>query len=374
MTRLLNPLPLLNDIFLRALRSQPTAYTPIWIMRQAGRYLPEYRALRAKAGSFLGLMKNPDAATQVTLQPIERFPLDAAILFSDILTVGDAMGLGLSFAEGEGPRFETPVRDEAQVKALAVPDIEAKLPYVMTTIKQIRRELTTADGHQKLPLIGFAGSPWTLACYMVEGGKSADFRTIKSMLYKRPDLLHHILDINARALCDYLDAQIAAGVNAVMIFDTWGGVLSDEAFASFSLQYTTRIVAELHARYPDPVTRPPIIVFTKGGGQWLERTAACQADAIGVDWTTSLSQARERLSYKNTGRYTALQGNLDPTILLSNEQVIRAEARKTLEDYGPTPGHIFNLGHGVLPITPPEHVGALVDEVHTASRAIRLAK
>ncbi len=367
------PPHLLNDVFLRALRCQPTEYTPIWFMRQAGRYLPEYKALRASAGSFLALMKNPDTATEVTLQPLARFPLDAAILFSDILTVPDAMGLGLSFAAGEGPRFENAVRDEAQINALKVPDIEASLPYVSTTIKQIRRELTTAEGHQKLPLIGFAGSPWTLACYMVEGGKSADFRTIKSMLYTRPDLLHRILDINARALSAYLIAQIEAGVNAVMIFDTWGGVLADQAFDTFSLHYTARIVADLHSRYPNPATRPPIIVFTKGGGQWLERILSCQADAVGLDWTTSLSKARERVATYhaslNTSSHTALQGNLDPMILLSSTQAVRAEVRNVLQAYGPNPGHIFNLGHGILPITPIEHVEAMVDEVHSASRA-----
>ncbi len=354
---MVTPPPLKNDTFLRALLRQPTPHTPVWIMRQAGRYLPEYNATRRRAGSFLGLAKNPHYATEVTLQPLARFPLDAAILFSDILTVPDAMGLGLYFADGEGPKFERPLRDEAAIRKLAVPDIGATLRYVTDAVTQIRHAL---DG--KVPLIGFSGSPYTLACYMVEGGGSSDFRTVKTMLYDRPDLLHHILDINARSVIAYLNAQIEAGAQAVMIFDTWGGSLSAEAYREFSLTYMQRIVAGL-TRERDGV-RVPSIVFTKGGGLWLEDIAAIGCDALGLDWTCDIGLARARVGAK-----VALQGNLDPLTLFAKPEQIRAQVAKVLASYGPGAGHVFNLGHGVSQFTNPEHVGALVEAVHDLSRA-----
>ncbi len=346
-----------NDTFLRALLRQPTEYTPVWIMRQAGRYLPEYNATRKRAGSFLGLAKNPDYATEVTLQPLERFPLDAAILFSDILTVPDAMGLGLYFAEGEGPKFERPVRDEAAVRALQVPEPRETLGYVLDAVKQIRGAL---DG--KVPLIGFSGSPYTLACYMVEGGGSDDFRTIKTMLYARPDLLHHILDINARAVIAYLNAQIEAGAQAVMVFDTWGGALSDAAYHEFSLEYLRRVIAGLHRRWEGQTI--PSIVFTKGGGLWLEDIAAIGCNAVGLDWTVDIGKARQRI-----GNQVALQGNLDPNVLFSPPATIAAQVGHVLRQFGNGSGHVFNLGHGVSQFTPPEHVGALVEAVHSLSRS-----
>ena len=353
-----------NDTFLRALRRQPTDYTPIWLMRQAGRYLPEYNATRARAGSFLALAQNPDFATEVTLQPIDRYALDAAILFSDILTVPDAMGLGLRFEAGEGPKFDRPVRTEADVAGLAAPDLD-KLRYVFEAVAQIRRALLR-DGRQRLPLIGFSGSPWTLACYMVEGGGSDDYRTIKTMLYSRPDLLHRILEVNAIAVAQYLGAQIDAGAQAAMIFDSWGGVLADGAFQQFSLAYSRRVVAELKARADGADV--PVILFTKGGGQWLEAMAEAGADALGLDWTTDLGGARARV-----GRRVALQGNLDPAVLFAPPEAIAAEARRVLDRFGPVEsgtGHVFNLGHGISQFTPPEHVTALVETVHSHSRAL----
>ena len=344
-----------NDAFLRALQRQPTPYTPVWIMRQAGRYLPEYNATRKRAGSFLGLAKNPDYATEVTLQPLARFPLDAAILFSDILTVPDAMGLGLYFAEGEGPKFERPLRDEAAIKKLAVPDIGTNLRYVTDAVTQIRRAL---DG--RVPLIGFSGSPYTLACYMIEGGGSADFRRIKTLLYDRPDLLHHILDINAQSVIAYLNAQIEAGAQAVMIFDTWGGSLSAAAYKEFSLAYLQRIIAGL-TKSRDGL-RVPNIVFTKGGGLWLEDIAATGCDAVGLDWTCDIGTARARVGGK-----VALQGNLDPMTLFAEPEAIRTQVGQVLASYGPGSGHVFNLGHGISQFTNPEHVAALVDAVHTLS-------
>jgi uroporphyrinogen decarboxylase len=348
--------PLHNDTFLRACRREPTEHTPVWLMRQAGRYLPEYCATRAKAGSFMGLATNVDYATEVTLQPLERYPLDAAILFSDILTVPDAMGLGLSFAQGEGPRFATPVRDEAAVAKLAVPDM-AKLRYVFDAVTSIRHALKG-----RVPLIGFSGSPWTLACYMVEGAGSDDYRLVKSMLYSRPDLLHRILAVNADAVAAYLNAQIDAGAQAVMVFDSWGGVLADGMFQTFSLAYTQRVLARLNRNVP-------AIVFTKGGGPWLEAIAASGADVVGLDWTVNLSRARERVQDR-----VALQGNLDPMVLFGGEVAVRAEARRVLDDFGtagPGSGHVFNLGHGINQHTPPEAVAVLVDEVHRHSRALR---
>ena len=353
--------PLANDTFLRALARQPTDYTPIWLMRQAGRYLPEYNATRAKAGSFLALAKNPAFATEVTLQPLDRFPLDAAILFSDILTVPDAMGLGLYFAEGEGPRFERPLRDEAAIRALAVPDPGGELRYVTDAVREIRKALAG-----RVPLIGFSGSPYTLACYMVEGGGSDDFRNLKSMLYGRPDLLHRILEVNARAVTLYLNAQIEAGAQAVMIFDTWGGNLTTAGYEEFSLEYSRRVIAGLTREHDS--RQVPCILFTKGGGHWLEAMAATGCDALGIDWSTDLRQARSRV-----GARVALQGNLDPSVLFAPAQTVRDEARRVLDAFGPGPGHVFNLGHGISQFTPPESVAALADEVHTYSMKLRLA-
>lgn len=350
--------PLKNDTFLRALLRQPTDYTPLWLMRQAGRYLPEYRDTRKRAGSFMGLATNPDYATEVTLQPVNRYALDAAILFSDILTVPDAMGLGLSFLDGEGPRFEHALRDERAILGLHVPDME-DLQYVFEAVGQIRAEL-----NGRVPLIGFSGSPWTLACYMVEGGRSDDFRTVKSMMYSRPDLMHHILQINASAVTVYLNAQIDAGAQAVMLFDSWGGALADGAYQRFSLQYMRDVVRHLK-REKDGV-RIPCIVFTKGGGLWLEEIAGIGADAVGLDWTVNLGQARARI-----GDRVALQGNLDPMVLLAEAGQIRAEVAATLASFGrhsATSGHVFNLGHGISRYTPPEAVSVLIDEVHERSR------
>jgi uroporphyrinogen decarboxylase len=365
------PAPLANDRFLRACLREPTDHTPVWLMRQAGRYLPEYRATRLKAGSFMALATNPEFATEVTLQPLDRYPLDAAILFSDILTVPDAMGLGLSFAEGEGPRFERPLRDEQAVARLEVPDLD-RLRYVFDAVASIRRALltTAADGRRvgRVPLIGFSGSPWTLACYMVEGAGSDDYRIVKSMLYARPDLLHRILDVNARAVAAYLNAQIDAGAQAVMVFDSWGGVLADGAFQRFSLDYTRRVVASLKREHGG--RRVPSIVFTKGGGPWLEEIAAVGADVVGLDWTVNLGQARRRVDDR-----VALQGNLDPAVLFAPPQVVRAEACAVVDAFGPLRradgrrgGHVFNLGHGISQHTPPEHVAALIDAVHEHSR------
>lgn len=350
-----------NDTFLRALLRQPTDYTPLWLMRQAGRYLPEYRATRQRAGSFLGLAKNPDYATEVTLQPLDRYALDAAILFSDILTVPDAMGLGLYFADGEGPKFEHPLRDEKAVMALRAPDL-GSLQYVFDAVTQIRRAL-----NGRVPLIGFSGSPWTLACYMVEGGGSDDFRTVKTMLYDRPDLMHHILRTNAAAVAAYLNAQIDAGAQAVMIFDTWGGALADGAYQAFSLEYMREVVRQL--KRDKDGARVPSIVFTKGGGLWLEQIAGIGADAVGLDWTVNLADARKRV-----GQRVALQGNLDPAVLFASPDRIRAEVAKVLEDFGPPQagtGHVFNLGHGISQFTPPESVSIMVDAVHEIGRTLR---
>jgi uroporphyrinogen decarboxylase len=355
----LNTAGLANDTFLRALRREPTEYTPLWLMRQAGRYLPEYRATRERAGSFLALCKTPELACEVTLQPLARYPLDAAILFSDILTIPDAMGLGLHFIEGEGPKFERPVRDEQAVARLAAPDPNAELRYVMDAVRTIRQAL---DG--RVPLIGFSGSPWTLACYMVEGGGSADFRHIKTLLYRRPDLLERMLAVNAQAVAAYLNAQIEAGAQAVMIFDSWGGALADGAFQRFSLAYTRQVIAALRRPQGEPV-----IVFTKGGGLWLEDIAASGCDAVGVDWTVNLGQARARV-----GARCAIQGNLDPMALMAEPLQVREEARRVLDAFGPPArgtGHIFNLGHGISQFTPPENVAELADEVHRYSREQR---
>lgn len=344
-----------NDTFIRTLLRQPVDYTPIWIMRQAGRYLPEYNQTRARAGDFLSLCKNTELATEVTLQPLERFSLDAAILFSDILTIPDAMGLGLYFAAGEGPRFERPLREEAAIRSLIVPDPNTHLRYVMDAVTSIRKALDN-----RVPLIGFSGSPFTLACYMVEGASSKDYHQIKTMLYARPDLLHHILDITTQAVIAYLNAQIEAGAQAVMIFDSWGGVLSHAAYQEFSLRYMQQILAGLKREHDGE--RVPSIVFTKGGGLWLESIAESGCDAVGLDWTVDIGEARRRIQDKVT-----LQGNLDPAVLFSSPETIAAEAEKILASYGHGNGHVFNLGHGISQFTPPENVKALVDAVHAQS-------
>jgi uroporphyrinogen decarboxylase len=362
--------PLQNDCFLRACLRQPTPHTPLWLMRQAGRYLPEYKATRVKAGnSFMGLATNVEYATEVTLQPLDRFPLDAAILFSDILTVPDAMGLGLSFGAGEGPKFAHPLRDEAAVNALQVPDMD-KLRYVFDAVSNIRRALVSG-GQQRVPLIGFSGSPWTLACYMVEGGGSDDYRLVKTMLYSRPDLMHRILDINAQAVTTYLNTQIDAGAQAVMVFDSWGGVLADGAFQRFSLDYTRRVVAGL--KRESQGARVPVIVFTKGGGPWLDEIASIGADVVGLDWTVNLATARRLV-----GDRVALQGNLDPNVLFAPPAAVAEQARLLLDSFGRPQrpdgrwdGHVFNLGHGISQYTPPEQVAALVEAVHSHSRRLR---
>ena len=364
-----------NDSFLRACLRQPTDHTPVWLMRQAGRYLPEYRATRAKAGSFMGLATNTDYATEVTLQPLARYPLDAAILFSDILTIPDAMGLGLSFALGEGPKFAHPVRDEAAVQQLRVPDMD-KLRYVFDAVTSIRKAL-----HGRVPLIGFSGSPWTLACYMVEGAGSDDYRLVKTMMYARPDLMHRMLAVNADAVASYLNAQIEAGAQAVMVFDSWGGVLADGAFQQFSLAYTRRVLARLKREHAGAVI--PRIVFTKGGGLWLPEMGQLDCEVLGLDWTVNLGQARALVGGTAGAPGKALQGNIDPNVLFANAGQIQAEVRPVLESFGAPhrapagdpdqvgPTHIFNLGHGISQHTPPENVAVLVDAVHAQSRQLR---
>ncbi len=348
-----------NDTLLRSLLRQPVEYTPVWLMRQAGRYLPEYCETRKRAGSFLDLCKSPALACEVTLQPLARYDLDAAILFSDILTVPDAMGLGLYFADGEGPKFERPLREEWAIRDLEAPDPAFHLRYVMDAVAEIRRAL---DG--SVPLIGFSGSPFTLACYMVEGGGSEDFRTVKTMLFDRPDLLHRILDVTAKAVAQYLNAQIESGAQAVMIFDTWGGALPAWAYQEFSLAYMQRIVDELIDIHDGE--RVPSIVFTKGGGQWLESIARIGVDAVGLDWTTDLGEARRR-----TGDGVALQGNMDPVALFASPEGVAREARRVIRNFGMhtmTSGHVFNLGHGISQYAPPDNVAVLVDTVHQYSR------
>jgi uroporphyrinogen decarboxylase len=363
--------PLQNDTFLRACLRQATDHTPVWLMRQAGRYLPEYRDTRAKAGSFMGLATNVDYATEVTLQPLDRYPLDAAILFSDILTVPDAMGLGLSFAMGEGPKFAKSVRDEAAVAELAVPDM-AKLRYVFDAVTSIRKAL-----NGRVPLIGFSGSPWTLACYMVEGAGSDDYRHVKTLMYSRPDLMHRILQINADAVALYLNTQIEAGAQAVMIFDSWGGVLADGAFQQFSLAYTARVLAQLKTEHQG--ARIPRIVFTKGGGLWLPEMGALDCEVLGLDWTMNLGTARALVGGSVGGPGKALQGNIDPNVLFAPPEHIATEVRRVLDSFGRPhtdanttgPTHIFNLGHGISQFTPPEHVSALVETVHSHSKKLR---
>ena len=344
-----------NDRLLRALLREPVDRTPVWVMRQAGRYLPEYRASREQAGDFMSLCKSPERACEVTLQPLARFDLDAAILFSDILTIPDAMGLGLYFAAGEGPHFKRPVRSAADVAALGVPDPEGELKYVMDAVRVIRREL---DG--RVPLIGFSGSPWTLATYMVEGQGSKDFRHIKGMLFDAPEQLHKLLSVTSDAVAAYLNAQVAAGAQALMIFDTWGGALTPRDYQSFSLDYMSRIVSQLTREHEG--RRVPVILFTKNGGHWLSAMAESGCDALGVDWTVDLGDARQQVQ----GR-VALQGNMDPTVLYASPERIRREVATILESYGPGSGHVFNLGHGILTDIDPDHVKVLVDAVHELS-------
>jgi uroporphyrinogen decarboxylase len=336
-----------NNRFLRALNREPVDKTPVWIMRQAGRYLPEYRKTRERAGDFMTLCKTPELACEVTLQPLARFDLDAAILFSDILTIPDAMGLGLHFVEGEGPKFHNPIRQVKDIQRLAAPDVAGELGYVTDAVRMIRQAL--AD---RTPLIGFAGSPWTLACYMVEGGSSKNFTRVKSMMYSEPQAMQQLLACLTRSVTDYLNAQIAAGVQAVMLFDSWGGILTTEAYQQFSLTYMRQIIDGL-----TPGT--PVIVFTKGGGLWLEAIAQSGCQAVGLDWTVNIGQARARI-----GHQVALQGNLDPTVLASTPAAIEREAHKVLRDFGGGPGHIFNLGHGITPDIDPDHVQCLVEAVH----------
>ena len=344
-----------NDRFLRALNREEVDMTPVWMMRQAGRYLPEYRASRTKAGSFMDLCKNADMACEVTLQPLERYPLDAAILFSDILTIPDAMGLGLYFETGEGPRFRKIVRTEADIDALPVPKAETDLDYVMRAVSTIRHALGG-----RVPLIGFSGSPWTLATYMVEGGSSRDFRHLKAMAYSQPELAHRLLEKLTESVIDYLNAQIRHGAQAVQIFDTWGGSLSAEAYKTFSLNYMQRIVDGLIREHEG--RKIPVILFTKNGGLWLEDMAATGCDALGLDWTINIGKARERV-----GDRVALQGNMDPAVLYASPDAIRAEVKRILTDFGPHNGHIFNLGHGITPEVDPVHAGVFIDAVHEFS-------
>lgn len=344
-----------NDRFLRALAKQPVDVTPVWMMRQAGRYLPEYRASRSKAGSFMDLCKNPDMACEVTLQPLARYPLDAAILFSDILTIPDAMGLGLYFEEGEGPRFRKPVSTAAEIEALPVVNTQQDLPYVLDAVSTIRRELNGS-----IPLIGFTGSPWTLATYMIEGGSSKDFRKAKALAYNQPEVMHLLLDKLVASVTNYLNEQIKAGAQAVQIFDTWGGSLAHDAYVEFSLNPMKKIIAGLLREHDG---RPvPVIVFTKGGGQWLETMADSGATALGLDWTTHIGDARRRVGDK-----VVLQGNMDPAILYADPARIRLEVAKILAAYGSGSGHIFNLGHGITPEVDPENAGAFIRAVHELS-------
>jgi uroporphyrinogen decarboxylase len=340
-----------NDLLLRALLREPTPRRPIWLMRQAGRYLPEYRATRTKAGGFLQMCTNPEIACEITLQPVERYPLDAAILFSDILTIPHAMNLGLEFEAGEGPKFERPVRTAADIDKLGIPDPGRELKYVVDAVARVRREL-----RGRIPLIGFAGSPWTVATYMVEGGGSKTFSLIKRMMYEAPRELHRLLEILTRSTILYLNAQIAAGAQAVMVFDTWGGVLTPAQYQEFSLRYMAQVVASLTRESNG--RRVPNIVFTKGGGPWLDKIAAIGCDAAGVDWTTDLKTARQAVGGK-----IALQGNLDPSALFASPEVLRTEALRVLDSYGPGSGHVFNLGHGITPEVDPERVALLVETV-----------
>jgi uroporphyrinogen decarboxylase len=349
-----------NDTFLRALRREKTDHTPVWLMRQAGRYLPEYNKTRATAGSFMQLAMSPELATEVTLQPLERFPLDAAILFSDILTIPDAMGLGLSFAPGEGPRFAQRTDDEASIRALAVPDMN-KLRYVFDAVASIKKTL-----NQRVPLIGFSGSPFTLACYMIEGGSSDGFPNVRRLAYARPDLMAQLIAVNTDAVVAYLNEQIAAGADVIMIFDTWGGLLSSATYRRFSLDAMKNVLSRLNPNAAGE--KVPTVIFTKGGGQWLDDMAESSADALGLDWTVDIAKARQRVGDK-----VALQGNLDPLILLTDPQTVARESETIVRAAGNAPGHIFNLGHGIVPQTPPENVAVLVETVHRVSKEMRNA-
>ncbi|MGI0119176.1 uroporphyrinogen decarboxylase [Zooshikella sp. RANM57] len=351
-----------NDRFLRALLKEPVDRTPVWLMRQAGRYLPEYRATRSQAGDFMALCQNPELACEVTLQPLERYPLDAAILFSDILTIPDAMGLGLYFEQGEGPKFRKPIQTAAAVEALPEIKTESDLSYVLDAVKTIRRAL-----NGRVPLIGFSGSPWTLATYMVEGGSTKDFRHIKAMMYTQPEVMHLLLDKLANSVIDYLNAQILAGAQAVQIFDTWGGVLSDAAYDEFSLGYMNKIIAGLIKEHDG--RQVPAIVFTKNGGLWLERIANSGADCVGLDWTINIGQARKRI-----GDRVALQGNMDPSVLYAKPERIKQEVASILADYGSGSGHVFNLGHGIHQFVEPDQVNVFVDAVHELSEKYHSSK
>lgn len=347
--------PLQNDLLLRALLREPVERTPVWMMRQAGRYLPEYRATRERAGSFLTLCQTPELACEVTLQPVDRFPLDAAILFSDILTIPHAMGLGLYFVPGEGPHFEHTVRDQAAVDALPIPDPEQELRYVPDALRLVRRELSG-----RVPLIGFSGSPWTLATYMIEGGPSKNYAWSKAMLYERPELMHRLLDKLAQSVTHYLNAQIAAGAQALMIFDTWGGILTPQTYRAFSLRYAERIISGLSKEAEG--RRVPVVFFTKNGGPWLEAMAGCGADGLGIDWTQDIAEARRRVGHR-----VALQGNLDPSVLYASPETIRQEVGAILADYGHGTGHVFNLGHGIHPEVAPDHAAAMIEAVRDLS-------
>jgi len=340
-----------NDRFLRALLKQPVDRTPVWMMRQAGRYLPEYRATRTKAGSFMDLCMNTELACEVTLQPLERYPLDAAILFSDILTIPDAMGLGLKFVQGEGPVFERPLQTQADIDRLAVPDMGSDLKYVMDAVSLIRKEL-----NGRVPLIGFSGSPWTLATYMVEGGSTKQFGKVKGMMFDQPKMMHQLLDVLADSVIEYLNVQIQAGAQAVQIFDTWGGVLTPRDYKAFSLDYMQKIVDGLIKEYDG--REIPVILYTKGGGQWLKQIAAAGGHCVGIDWTMDMADARAQI-----GDQVALQGNMDPTILYASPERVREEVATVLESYGSGTGHVFNLGHGVHPGIDPECVGAFINAV-----------
>jgi uroporphyrinogen decarboxylase len=348
-------LSLKNDIFIKALLKQPVARTPVWIMRQAGRYLPEYRKIREQAGSFLNLCTNPELACEVTMQPLRRFDFDAAILFSDILTIPDAMGLGLQFTEGEGPKFTSPIKTAGDIKKLPIPDPALSLRYVLDTVRLIKQTLQGS-----VPLIGFSGSPWTLATYMVEGGGSKNFQKIKALMFEQPKLLHQLLDKLAQSVTSYLNAQIEAGAQAVMVFDTWGGLLSSEDYLEFSLAYAQQVHAGLNLKSPNQSV--PAILFTKGGGQWLEAMAASGYDALGLDWQTDIGHARALV-----GQHVALQGNMDPITLYAPPEVIIGKVKQILANYGAGTGHIFNLGHGILPDINPDHVKALVEAVRLYS-------
>ncbi len=345
-----------NDRYLRALLRQPVDKTPVWVMRQAGRYLPEYREVRAKAGDFMTLCSTPDLACEVTLQPLRRFDLDAAIIFSDILTIPDAMGLGLHFVAGEGPKFSNPIQSATDIAKLGVPDMEDNLAYVMDAIRLARREI---DG--KVPLIGFSGSPWTLACYMVEGGSSKDFAKVKGMLFDAPDQMHALLNVMADSVIAYLNAQIAAGAQSVMLFDTWGGALSTGNYQEFSLAYMQKIISGLTRENEGRIV--PVTLFTKGGGQWLELMAVTGVDAVGLDWTTDIGSARKRVGDK-----VSLQGNMDPCVLYASADRVEQEVASVLASFGKgETGHVFNLGHGIHPTIEPEKMKRLIDSVHRLS-------